>query len=68
MILKTFCGQKKLEKKIDLKNWPVCLKLQLLWQKIMIIRLVFEKNAIFSPENGETRQKCMMVMALTPCR
>jgi hypothetical protein len=43
-------------KKIQRKNWRFCLKEAKIC-KIVIITLVFEKNAIFSPKIGKNRRK-----------
>jgi hypothetical protein len=55
MILKIF-SPKKLA-----KSWRFLLKLLLVFAKIVIITLVFEKNANFFAENWQKSQKIVII-------
>jgi hypothetical protein len=43
------------------KNWRFLLKLLLVFAKIVIITLVFEKNANFSAKNCQKSQKIVII-------
>jgi hypothetical protein len=62
MIFKYFC------QKIQRKNWRFLAQNKAKICKILIITLVFEKNAIFSAENCQKSQKIVIITSTPGCK